>query len=89
MDMMHLAIEDAMFVEESYASCHAVVKMPVASQTINQLKALINLSQSSQATDLLPNWLSKTLLCQETIATVKPSKAAFSVYEDRIVWMEH
>ena len=28
MDLMKLAVEDAMFVEESYAACQAVVKMP-------------------------------------------------------------
>ena len=28
MDMMHLAVEDSMFVEESYAACQAVIKMP-------------------------------------------------------------
>ena len=28
MDMLRLAVEDSMFVEESYAACQAVVKMP-------------------------------------------------------------
>ena len=42
--MMRLAVEDSMFVEESYAACHAVVKMPRmlgSSKRISQLKALI------------------------------------------------
>ena len=29
MDLLKLAVEDAMFVQESYAASHAVVKMPV------------------------------------------------------------
>ena len=36
MDMMKLAVEDSMFVEESYAACQAIVKMPTeSSKTIN------------------------------------------------------
>ena len=45
LDMMRLAVDDSMFVEESYAACQAVVKMPTSSKRIQQLKALIKLVQ--------------------------------------------
>ena len=63
MDMMRLAVEDSMFVEESYAACHAVVKMPPmvgSSKRISQLKALIKLVQNA-ATEM-PLWLQQSLL---------------------------
>ena len=45
LDMMHLAVQDSMFVEESYAACHAAIKMPTSSSSsIAQLKALIQLA---------------------------------------------
>ena len=44
MDLMKLAVEEAMFVEESYATCQAVVKMPKPStKRLAQLNALITL----------------------------------------------
>jgi len=47
MDLMKLAVEDAMFVEESYAACQAAVKMPqTCIQRLSQLKSLIALVQS-------------------------------------------
>lgn len=66
MDMMRLAVEDSMFVEESYAACHAVVKMPSmvgSSKRISQLKALIRLVQNA-ATEM-PLWLQQSLLGHE------------------------
>ena len=63
MDMMRLAVEDSMFVEESYTACHAVVKMPPmlgSSKRISQLKALIQLVQKA-ATEM-PLWLQRSLL---------------------------
>ena len=63
MDMMRLAVEDSMFVEESYAACHAAVKMPYmvgSSKRISQLKALIRLVQNA-ATEM-PLWLQQSLL---------------------------
>jgi len=54
--MMKLTVEDAMFVEESYSSGQAVVKMPTQStSTISQLKSVIALAQSK--TRQVPNWL--------------------------------
>ena len=51
MDMMRLAVEDSMFVEESYAASQAIIKISSndsddSSSRIHKLKSLINLVQS-------------------------------------------
>jgi hypothetical protein len=83
MDMLRLAVEDSMFVEESYAACQAVVKMPSVG-TIDQLKALIDLVQGKPAQ--MPSWLRETLLCHTPTAELHQVEEVANT--ERIVWCE-
>ena len=64
LDMMHLAVQDSMFVEESYAACHAAIKMPTSCSSIAQLKALIQLAQQTAEGTEIPKWLERSFLGQ-------------------------
>ena len=87
MDMMKLAVEDSIFVQESYAACQAVIKMPLeSSKTINQLNALIELAQKQDSLAATPHWLNQTLLCHFTGEV--PSAVEDVKDDERFVWIE-
>ena len=85
MDLLKLAVEDAMFVQESYAASQAVVKMPAQSgHRLAQLKALIELVQSKDRN--VPEWLSPTILAHNTGKLASDQKSADA--PQRVTWLE-
>ena len=82
--MLNLAVEEAMFVEDIYASCQVLVRAGDGTR-IEQLQALVDMLQNRVE---VPEWISGVMLCKQHASEIN-TKPFIQEIEEKIIWTEH
>ena len=83
-DMLNLAVEEAMFVEDIYASCQVLVRAGDG-RRIEQLQALVDMLQNRVEA---PEWISDVMLCKQNASEIN-TKPFIQEIQEKIIWTEH